>query len=152
MSENSKSGVGKLNYEVDDKVMDQLGTLNKGMLAKPQFWVIVLIKCVDKRENENCVSLTCTKHEIPEFHCSIKSFVKIFCLLLAVVGYLIYRRQQVKKEQQDQEVGESENLNENDVEAGGYPKQEQLQQVETGSVASAAAGDERVVEETDNKE
>ena len=56
MSENSKSGVGKLNYEVDDKVMDQLGTLNKGFLAKPQFWVIVLIKCVDKRENENCVT------------------------------------------------------------------------------------------------
>ena len=97
------------------------------------------------------VSLTCIKHEIPEFHCSIKSFVKIFCLLLAVVGYLIYRRQQVKKEQQEQEEDESENLNQNDVEAGGYQKQEQLQQVETGSVASAA-GDERVVEETDNKE
>lgn len=113
MSENSKSGVGKLNYEVDDKVMDQLGTLNKGFLAKPQFWVIVLI--------------------------------------IAVVGYLIYRRQQVKKEQQEQERDESKNLNENDVEAGGYQKQEQLQQVETGSVASAA-GDERVVEETDNKE
>ena len=97
------------------------------------------------------VSLTCIKHEIPEFHCSIKSFVKIFCLLLALAGYLIFRRQQIKKEQQAQEVGESENLNE-DVEAANYPKQEQLQQVETGSVASAAAGDERVVEETDNKE
>lgn len=112
MSVNSKSGVDKLNYEVDDKVSDQLGSLNKGFLAKPQFWVIVMI--------------------------------------IALVAFLIYRRQQIKKEQQNHEVGESENLNE-DVEAGNYPKQEQLQQVETGSVGSAA-GDERVVEETENKE
>ena len=35
-------------YEVDDKVEDQLKSLNKGMLAKPQFWLILALKCVDK--------------------------------------------------------------------------------------------------------
>jgi len=107
MSSNNNNS--ELKYEVDDKVSDQLTTLNKGMLAKPQFWVIILV--------------------------------------IAIIGFLIYRRQQKQKELQAQEVGESENLNE-DVEAGGYPKQEQLKPVETGSVG----GDERVVEETDNKE
>lgn len=108
-SNSNNSGASELKYEVDDKVSDQLTSLNKGMLAKPQFWVILLI--------------------------------------IAIVAYVIFLRQKKRQEQQQLEVGESENLNE-DVEAGGYPKQQQLQPVETGSVVE----DERVVEETDNKE
>lgn len=33
----------ELKYEVDDKVAGQLGTLNKGFLAKPQFWVMLAV-------------------------------------------------------------------------------------------------------------
>jgi len=36
----------ELKYEFDDKVAGQLGTLNKGFLAKPQFWVILAVFCV----------------------------------------------------------------------------------------------------------
>lgn len=103
---NDKSGVPELNYEVDDKVSEQLTSLNKGLLAKPQFWVILAV--------------------------------------IAVIAFLIYRRQQLQKEKQHAEADETENF---DTEA--QTNEQQLNQVETGSVNSASGKivDERVVED-----
>jgi len=93
----------ELKYEVDDKVAGQLGTLNKGFLAKPQFWVILAVFCV--------------------------------------IAYLIFRRQQLKKEKQ----AEEEAAPMNDPEA---QNEQQLDQVETGSVKSEGkiVVEERVAE------
>jgi len=101
----------ELKYEVDDKVAGQLGTLNKGFLAKPQFWVILAVFCV--------------------------------------IAYLIFRRQQLKKEKQAAE----EAAPMNDPEA---QNEQQLDQVETGSVKSEGkiVVEERVaeIEAVTNKE
>lgn len=101
----------ELKYEVDDKVAGQLGTLNKGFLAKPQFWVMLAVFCV--------------------------------------IAYLIFRRQQLKKEKQAAE----EAAPINDPEA---QNEQQLDQVETGSVKSEGkiVVEERVaeIEAVTNKE
>lgn len=93
MSDND-NGISKLPYEVDDKVSGQLTTLNRGLLAKPQFWVILAV--------------------------------------LAVIAYLIFRRQQLQKEKQNVEVDETERLEDPEAQMN----EQQLNQVETGSVKS----------------
>jgi len=95
-------------YEVDDKVEDQLKSLNKGMLAKPQFWLILA--------------------------------------LIAVVAFLLYRRQQKKKELQSQE-GQAFQDEEN-VEQ--FQDQNQVP-ADQEEVAPQVATDERVVEESDDE-